>query len=111
MIADQTTERKFTPGPWGIDRGFRDAGTAPGPHYTIPDGFLTVYMGDAEDDYADADYATVHGRNQEANANLIAAAPDLLEACIEAEKYIADTTPDGLGDMLRVAIAKAEGRS
>jgi len=95
MMADQTTERKFTRGPWVID--------ASSPHRSL------YIIGN------DVHVATVpfieSGAMTFANAKLIAAAPDLLEACAEAEKYISDTTPDGLGDMLRAAIAKAEGRS
>lgn len=53
----------------------------------------------------------------EANANLIAAAPDLLEACRSALKVIEENIPvtakvsvAGIARILRAAIAKAEGR-
>jgi len=53
----------------------------------------------------------------EANASLIAAAPDLLEACKRALSIEQSVTQgqerelrDGFVDLLRTAIAKAEGR-
>ena len=52
-------------------------------------------------------------REQEANTRLIASAPDLLEACIQAEAAIAGLDFDGCPESLaviRTAIAKAEGR-
>ena len=50
----------------------------------------------------------------EANGRLMAAAPDLLEACIQAEAAIAGLDFDGCPEALaviRAAIAKAEGRA
>lgn len=44
----------------------------------------------------------------EANANLIAAAPDLLEACKEAYRIIHNDAY--VNDLLKKAIAKAEGK-
>ena len=52
-------------------------------------------------------------REQEANTRLIAAAPELLEACIQAEAAIAGLDFDGCPEALaviRAAIAKAQGR-
>ena len=47
---------------------------------------------------------------QQANAQLIAAAPELLAACIAAQRYVAPTPGlEALNDVLRAAIAKAEG--
>ena len=52
----------------------------------------------------------------EANARLIAAAPELLEACREALALISEFELEALDgrdevpDLLRAAIAKAEGR-
>ena len=48
---------------------------------------------------------------QEANARLIASAPELLEACKEALKEFNEMgyTPNYADNMLREAIAKAEG--
>lgn len=51
--------------------------------------------------------------NNEANARLIAAAPDLLEACASVWLLLADTGDNKLrliADECRAAIAKAEGR-
>jgi len=45
------------------------------------------------------------------DARLISAAPELLEACIKAEKALASLLKNDTAiDMLRAAIAKAEGK-
>lgn len=83
---------KHTPGPWthegnGDITGIEDNGFGRGPVHVC-----SVYL------------RTVEGRT-EANANLIAAAPDLLAACLEvAQGY----TTRG-SEMARAAIAKAQG--
>lgn len=107
----KTSETKHTPGPWGygqVEEGIWGI-------YFNPDGYdiedAAVYMRDTEDDRSEAD------------ARLIAAAPDLLEALTELLRMIdagvsAETMiscesrniSSVLGDA-RVAIAKAEGRS
>lgn len=104
-----TTKTKHTPGPWSVDPDF-DA---------VDDG---DYTREVFDDPEQRLVATVHGDTAEeaaANARLIAAAPDLLEACKAAlaifderrDKYL----PRGISDdefadtVLRPAIAKAEG--
>ena len=43
-----------------------------------------------------------------ANAKLIAAAPEMLEACKKAHEFIKTTWPSDLELILRLAIAKAE---
>lgn len=51
-------------------------------------------------------------REQEANTRLIASAPELLEACMQAEAAIAGLDFDGCPEALaviRAAIAKAQG--
>lgn len=60
--------------------------------------------------------AQTRGANMEANARLIAAAPDLLAACIDAEEYlrgIKNPTDEqrSLAAKIYSAIAKAEGRN
>ena len=98
------SEAEHTPGPWEISR---DA---------VPEGYTqnTVY---AE---RDGERVATAFRN-EANARLIAAAPDLLEACKAAldawhakdsnfERELNKGTPEWLSSV-RTAIAKAEVRS
>lgn len=105
----------------------------PGPWYTgeSMDGIAHVYAGDFEGVgegelliagvYADPDGEGDNFAAQSANARLIAAAPDLLEAARQVQGYLhgfANTT-SRVGDLkdvmrqsrdaLRVAIAKAAG--
>ena len=51
--------------------------------------------------------------HQEEQARLIAAAPDLLKACLEARRMVTNCTGNweiGVGEMLDAAIDKADGR-
>lgn len=105
-----------TPGPWAVHH-IRA--------YVVPSAHAARPIGAAEDD--DCDLATYaqeicamhwpdrHRTENEvlANARLIAAAPEMLEALRRAERYISDDQPDEEGSLLkaiRAAIAKAEGR-
>lgn len=84
-----------TPGPWHVTamhKGIRPSFRSPGEN----GGFAICEM------YAD-------GRDVVANARLIAAAPELLEAC-EACLARDDIADDELGVILRAAIAKARGQ-
>lgn len=88
----------YTPGPWepSVETGFV---------YSVHHCLIAeVYSGDG------------HGQ-QSANARLIAAAPELLEACIEAlendescEGFNAANMDQALREKLRAAIAKAAGK-
>ena len=85
---------KHTPGPWkqNEDTGMNDSGV-------ILDHIGTVIVTD------------IYGRTDEeaeANANLIAAAPDLLAALEAAVKHISLIGTE-VGNMLEAAIAKARG--
>jgi hypothetical protein len=91
-----------TPGPWNIwYKGEKD----------IP----AIANNYANTGHA-TDICTVDGENQDANAHLIAAAPELLEAC-EAALEVTDsilvpalgTAGLQLAERLRAAIAKARG--
>lgn len=92
-----------TPGPWKLDEVRTQVGRAfrigSGEMLVAGKGCCIIY-----DDYG-------HGNNQrKANAQLIAAAPDLLEACAGVWAALADN-PDPLMQALatecRAAIAKA----
>lgn len=111
MTNTQTT--KHTPGPW---------------HYInepIPlnslgdtvDNFIIYHNDDRKLDYSNSDPSQeiFGGITCEADARLIAAAPDGHEANIAALQYLCDENPraDRRGeviDLLRAAIAKAEGK-
>lgn len=93
-----------TPGPWKIDRYFpsrrpfgisQDLGNKPGKAVTTSGGFARKSTDEAE-----------------ANARLIAAAPDMLEAL----EYICEAEWDGINEppwaeRARAAIAKAKGEA
>ncbi len=90
---------KHTPGPWSADKwALGYTVSAPESHYSV------CHLEDCN--------------NDEANAHLIAAAPELLKACkcalwsLEAQnRHICDDgTPTKPARMLREAIAKAEGK-
>ena len=103
-------EAKHTPGPWH----FKPA----------PRGILTKYriLSPTHSVSCD-DYSLICEVSFEANARLIAAAPDLLEACTELFKAFEQLLP-GIGKIVcrdyanineapilaRAAIAKAEGK-
>lgn len=89
---------KHTPGPWNWEND-----------RTI----LVAENGERIASDADAQYDLLDGPNADANANLIAAAPDLLAACkaaLDRHNYQGDGRPwPQLFDKIRDAIAKAEG--
>lgn len=97
---------KHTPGPWQtlaeeFDRPYiRVRGTQVGWRYKIANVLTPVYEG-------------VHSKEADetrANASLIAAAPDLLEA-LEAQLAVTDwSEQEKANELARAAIAKAEGR-
>lgn len=94
---------KHSPGPWSV--------------YTSPDGSKLVGIGDSNaEGVADCGFGIWRGGDAEAiaNARLIAAAPDLLEALKEArtqlEQYEAVETGEDYCDLqINAAISKAEG--
>ncbi len=94
---------EHTPGPWNISK-------LATPDYAPEFG---IYAGDEQ-----RDLARVVNANSEANARLIAAAPELLETCRFALSCILDAEDleeidaeafCGTKERLRTAIAQAEG--
>lgn len=92
---------KHTPGPWRMYEGNRGSFV----FYGIADvaDMSPAYVRQESDDAA----------TMKANAQLIAAAPELLESLKEVLYYIGDRKVTTLGAMIRAraAIAKAEGRT
>ena len=93
---------KHTPGPWQISKKSIDAVVTDAGNY-VADCGLSIVIPDDE---------------QRANARLIAAAPDMLEALEEIARLpIARTYPDGPCieqadmDMVLAAIQKAKGKA
>lgn len=96
---------KHTPGPWTFDddAGIYADGVAIAQVYG-PDDFA-CFSPNTEDEQKQAE------TNCEANGHLIAAAPDLLEACRRIVDETVNTPPSlGAIECCRVAIQKAEGR-
>ena len=103
---------EHTPGPWTDDTQYTGPRLVP----FQPGKLVQTIMGNDEDV---AYMANWHNDNDErlANARLIAAAPDLLEACEavlaneldakSAAEFGGYTLDDKIGDILRAAIAKA----
>lgn len=79
-----------TPGPWRAEKGCRR-------------GLAYVMSGDV------AICRCYEGDDLMANAGLIAAAPDLLAACKQAVLDVEERGASSLMQMLKAAIAKAEG--
>jgi len=105
---------KHTPGPWELDEMFRvianKKGFKPSPAHTKFIVANNVYISGSREE-------------QRANAHLIAAAPELLEACRTIDNILGKMSPpetcgpDELSDTtdliryhIREAIAKAEGK-
>ena len=88
------SESKHTPGPWRVRLS------------TPEEGYYCWWIYDADD----REVTTVDGRD-EANARLIASAPDLLAALKAFPGFTDDATiGDKWIETMRAAIAKAEGQ-
>lgn len=108
---------KHTPGPWtsgsartwrvfGAD-GYEICDPTQGPHLHVDYDSDVGHWATTPGAYVDRTDEEI-----EANAHLIAAAPDLLAACVELIR--GDGTSDSVQraiDLARAAIAKTEGRS
>ena len=112
---------KHTPGPWTAQRSGRNERMLGKKNWNPDDPHqcaLAVYARSKvctlADEYGtDAEERAMRAE-QEANAHLIAAAPDLLAALREyLERHEASCEPSGLPEyeQARAAIAKAEGRN
>lgn len=111
----------YTPGPWRTNKGYTDnllyRGTVAHLGETPEGEWVAVIVEDDERAWHTSDADVMR-----ANANLIAAAPDLLEAAKEARRLLIDAlrdvvdvpgwNPESHFDvrMLTEIIAKAEGR-
>ena len=97
---------KHTPGPWIL---FQDQSVR---HYAgIEAGKLSIVSIGYPDELNPIDDSGVHGNTEDealANAYLIAAAPDLLEA-LENLENDDNSIPSHAWDMVQSAIAKAKG--
>lgn len=106
-----TAEKKYTPGPWAFaEVKFRKAVVAGGKnHIATIDG---EELGPTwEDDNGDRWNSQMSHNRVLANARLIAAAPELLEAAEYAENILSETEPhSAMLKYLRAAIAKAHGQ-
>jgi hypothetical protein len=104
------TARTHTPGPWAVEQIEERAGR--------PDRWVVVSKHYSDEEPGICGDHSKHWALTEDDARLIAAAPDLLEACLGARSLVeeleAGGQPDvrryGWGDTLRAAIAKAEGK-
>ena len=74
---------KYTPGPWEVRWGRKPYGI--GPEGTDPDSQLGLDIG-----HVFRSHVRGHREQQEGNARLIAAAPDMLEALQFVQKALAD---------------------
>ncbi len=98
---------KHTPGPWKIERIPIESKGGSNTCWKIGPFHACIY-----DDWRPREIGISEGEN-EANARLIAAAPELLEACNAARRFVAADSVMTISECLQIldmAIAKAEGR-
>lgn len=103
------SDTKFTPGPWGIHSSGRNA------RDTELTRFEIAYGRNSYGDGPEGGVATLT-QTTEANARLIASAPDLYEALIHAQVALADMSLDSpvirhALPLVNAALAKARGQS
>lgn len=95
-----------TPGPWAQpERLESDVFDPRLGHRTESEDHLTIHLKDGDEVTGD-DFILVHGPNQEANARLASAAPDMLAALHD---LLTRPTDGAARERARAAIAKAEG--
>ena len=93
---------KHTPGPLRIENATLSAGSRKGHKYRNVRGHFNTMIANSVSDWAETDK---DARESFANAQLIAAAPELLEALELALPYI----PSRRDGKAKAAIAKAQG--
>lgn len=100
---------KYTPGPWTVASNYPNAKTAI--CHSSPLQKLASAHSDVQ--ITGAGTQVISPEEAEANAYLIAAAPELLDACKAAEAELEQWTMaagvDAILEVVRAAIAKAEG--
>jgi hypothetical protein len=99
---------KHTKGPWKIGWWKHDFANHHGASIRLGNGFIIAGVFSGKDDWLQRDKKT------EANARLIAAAPDLLKACKAVDEWLqaniqASNRPAKLDKLLIDAIKKAGG--
>lgn len=102
----ETSRAKHTPGPWTVKRG---DGRYAYRHYIEAHVYSTPTVISGRDQIAQCTAGEPNAAENEANARLIAAGPELLDACKQALDLFEDD--EGIAQVLMAAIAKAEGRS
>lgn len=103
-----TTQTKHTPGPWVLAEGYERSDTSR--HFVWSDAETPEEREDASRYCIATVEPREHGETLDANARLIAAAPDLLEACKAALSELLRVSPSQASPIVRAAIAKAEGK-
>lgn len=95
-----------TPGPWNIDEGSNYLAESDLGKFKVYGGDLELVVAQTIGDVPEL------ARQEEANAHLISASPDLLEACKEFVRKVecGDARSKRSYAQMKAAIAKAEGR-
>ena len=113
---------KWTPGPWRVEKGRSDWGM-PRSHAVVPDdgsGFdfdgMIAEVHSLQPYCAGESKANIEKASTDiANAHLIAAAPDLYEALLEAHLAMINSIPSYAGSYIcrrnQAVLAKARGES
>ena len=105
MATEAEAKIEHTPGPWSVTDNSWEMSSVYGPGDEL---VAECPISSEVDEDTQDDFETV----KEANARLIGAAPDLLDAAAKALNFIANTESElgislSSGDALRAAIAKA----
>lgn len=123
-MTEAREKAKFTPGPWSANFAHDNSGTVYAWHIAAPEFGssrpICSYSRISEVSDEVSEGSPRPSDEDRANANLIAAAPDLYEALKAAEGHLAETLSDArwhpIGkcpvlELVRAALSKAEGAS